>query len=100
MPTGNLLTLLDSLFIDPDSRCCLASALQSCSAQAALKSFGRPFKHSMHKLNQKWHDAGCSSALRQLSEDPHEHAGKLKSYKQLLRRKRRAWERAAQQNLC
>ncbi len=57
----------------------------------------------MQKVNQKWYDAECKSAraaLRQLSEDLHEHAAKLKSYKQLLRRKRCAWERTAQQNLC
>ncbi len=53
----NLLTLLDSLFIDVDPQCCLASALQSCIAQAALASFGRPRKHSMQKVNQKWYDA-------------------------------------------
>ncbi len=40
----NLLTLLDPLFIDPDLRCCFASALQFCSAQAALTSFRRPRK--------------------------------------------------------
>ena len=99
----NLLTLLDSVYIDPDPECCLASALQSCIAQAALTSFGRPRKHPMQKVNQKWYDAECKrarAALRQHSEDLHEHAAKLKSYKQLLRRKRRAWERTAQQNLC
>ena len=58
----NLLTLLDSLFIDPDPQCCLASALQSCIAQAALTSFGRPCKHSMQKVNQNWYDAECKSA--------------------------------------
>ncbi len=57
----------------------------------------------MQKVNQKWYGAECKSAraaLRQLSGDPHEHAAKLKSYKQMLRRKRCAWERTAQQNLC
>ncbi len=54
----------------------------------------------MQKVNQKWYHAECKSASaraasRQLSEDPHEHAAKLKSYKQLLRRKRHAWERKA-----
>ncbi len=95
--------MLDSLYIDPDLECCLASALQSCIAQAAIASFGRPRKHSMQKVNQKCYDAECKSAraaLRQLSGDPHEHATKLKSLKQMLRRKRRAWERTAQQNLC
>ncbi len=102
----NLLTLLDSLFIDPDPQCCLASALQFCIAQAALKltSFGRPRKHFMQKVKQNWwYDAECKSAqtsLRQLSEDLHEHAVELKSCKQLLRRTRHAWERKAQQILC
>ncbi len=57
----------------------------------------------MQKVNQKWCDAECNSAraaLRQLSGDPHEHAANLKSYKQMLRRKRCAWERTTQQNLC
>ncbi len=99
----NLLTLLDSLFIDPDPQCCLASALQSCIAQAALTSFGRLRKHAVQKVNRKWYDAECKSAqaaLGQLSEDQHEHAAKWKSYKQLLGRKRRAREREIQQNLC
>ncbi len=38
------------------SQCCLASALQSCIAQAALLSFGRPCGKSLQKSNQKRYD--------------------------------------------
>ena len=79
---GNLLTLLDSVFIAADLQSCLASALQSCSPQAARTSFGQPLKHFMQKVNQKWYDAECKSARaasRQDSEDTHEHAVKQNS---------------------
>ncbi len=90
------------MFIDPDPQC-LAAALQSSSAQAALASFGRPHKHSMQKVNQQWYAAeweDARPASRHLSVDPHGHAVNFKCHKQLLSRKRRAWERKAQQNLC
>ena len=99
----NLLTLLHPVFNVPAHQCCLASALQNCIAQAALKSFGRPCKKSVQKVNQKWYDAECKSAqsaLRNTIADTHEHAVKVRSYKQMLRRKRRAWQRRAQQDLC
>ena len=58
----NLLTLLHPVFNVPAHQCCLASALQNCIAQAAFKSFVRPCKKSVQKVNQKWYDAECKSA--------------------------------------
>ena len=85
------------------SQCCLASALQSCIAQAALSSFGRPRGKFLHKSNQKWYDEECKSAraaLRNTETEMHEHVALLKAYKQLLRRKRRAWHAKTQRELC
>ena len=48
-----LLTLLLPVFAAPAHQCCLASALQTCIAQAALESFRRPCKKSAQKVNQK-----------------------------------------------
>ena len=75
---------------------------QSCIAQAALSSFGRPRRKPLHKVNQEWDDAECKTAraaLRNTVNEMHEHVA-MKSYKQLLRRKRRPWQRKAQQELC
>ncbi len=95
--------LLHPVFSAPPSQCCLASALQSCIAQAALLSFGRPRGKTLHKSNQKWYDEECKSAraaLRNTETEMHEHVAMLKAYKQLLRRKRRAWQAKTQQELC
>ena len=95
--------LLNPVFDVPSPQCCLASALQSCIAQAALPSFGRPCRKPLHKVNQEWYDEECKTAraaLRNTVNEMHEHVAMLKSYKQLLRRKRRAWQRKAQQKLC
>ena len=95
--------LLNPVFDAPSSQCCLASALQICIAQAALSSFGRPCKKPLHKVNQEWYDVQCKTAraaLRNIVNEMHEHVAMLKSYKQLLRRKRRAWQRKAQHKLC
>ena len=48
----NVLTLLDPVFTVPSPECCLSSALQSCIAQAALTSFGRPTKHHCRKYTK------------------------------------------------
>ena len=85
------------------SQCCLASALQSCIAQAALSSFGRPRNKPFHTVNQEWYDVECKTAraaLRNTVNEMHEHVAMLKLYKQQLRRKRRPWQRQAQQDLC
>ena len=98
-----LAPLLCSVFSSPHPQCCLATALQSCITQAALESFGRPSRKSSQKVHQKWYDLECKNAraaLRNTVDEPHVHIAKQKSYKQLLRRKRRAWERATQQKRC
>ena len=95
--------LLDPVFDAPSPQCCLASALQSCIAQAALLSFGRPREKRLHAVNQEWYDEECKiarAALRNTVNEMHENVAMLKSYKQLLRRKRRAWQRKAQRDLC
>ena len=95
--------LLHPVFNASPSQCCLASALQSCIAQAALSSFGRPRGKFLHKSNQKWYDEECKSAraaLRNTETEMHEHVALLKAYKQLLRRKRRAWHAKTQRELC
>ena len=100
---GTLQHLLYPVFDAPSSQCCLASALQSCIAQAALSSFGRPRKKPLHTVNQEWYDVECKTAraaLRNTVNEMHEHVAMLKSYKQLLRRRRRAWQRKAQQDVC
>ena len=96
-----LLNLLAPVFTLRNRHCCLALALQSCIAEAALECFGRPSKRPLQKANQKWYDAECKharAALKGTAAEIHECA--VKSYKQLLRRKRRAWQRKAQQELC
>ena len=98
-----LSSLIAPVFTAPDPQCCLATALQSCIAKAALASFGRPSKHPSHKVHQKWYDTECKNAraaLRDTVAEMPDHAAKMRSYKQLLRRKRRAWQRQAQQDLC
>ena len=98
-----LQSLLYPVFIAPQSQCCLASALQCCIAQAALLSFGRPRGKPLHKTNNKWYDEECKiarAALSNIRPETHEHVAKSKYYKQLLRRKRRAWQRKAQGDLC
>ena len=100
---STLQRLLNPVFDAPSSQCCLASALQSCIAQAALSSFGRPRNKPLHTVNQEWYDVECKTAraaLRNTVNEMHEHVAMLKSYKQLLRRKRRAWQPKAQQDLC
>ena len=99
----HLIFSLSRVFSAPDPQCCLATALQSCISGAALVSFGRLNKHTSLKVNQKWYDAECKSAraaLRNTVAQSPEHAAMLKSYKQLLRRKRRAWQRKAQRDFC
>ena len=55
---------LNPVFDAPSSQCCLASALQSCIAQAALLiiSFGQPRRMPLHKVNQEWYDVECKTA--------------------------------------
>lgn len=98
-----LAPLLWSAFSSPQPNCCLATALQACISQAALDTFGRPSKKPLQKCHQKWYDAECKNAraaLRNTTDAPHVHAAKSRSYKQLLRRKRRAYEKQAQKNFC
>ncbi len=80
----------------PLSQCCLASALQSCIAQAALLSIGRPREQSLHKSGQsrqKWYDEEYKRARAALrNTETGAHVAMLKAYKQLFCRKRRAWQ--------
>ena len=99
-PLQPLLASMSSPF---QSYVCLATALQSCIVHAALATFGRPSRQPLKKVNQKWCDAECKcarAALRNHDAGSPEHAASLKCYKQLLRRKRRAWQKTAQQDLC
>ena len=93
---------LQSSFMESDPHCCLASALQFCISQAALHTFGCPGKKRLQQPQQKWYDAECKNARAALrhTDDVIEYAAQAKAYKQLLRRKRRAWQRLSQQNFC
>lgn len=98
-----LASILAKTFDVLQPQLCLATALQSCISQAALSTFGQPCKKSQHRIQQKWFDSECKAArdiLRHTVADAPDFAAKLKAYKQLCRRKRRAWQRQAQQDLC
>ena len=95
--------LLEPVFTVPNPASCLATALQECIAQAAIAVFGRPSRHACPKVQQKWYDEECkmaSASLKHFTPGTAEYATKGKAYKALLRRKRRAWQRHAQQSLC
>lgn len=99
----SLSTQLQSLFDESDPQCCLATALQSCISQAALHTFGCPNKKKMQHVHQQWFDEECKNAraaLKHTVAQTPEHVARVKSYKQLLRRKRRAWQRQSQQSFC
>ena len=65
-PREALFNLLEPVFGVADPSCCLATALQSCTSQAALATFGRPSKHKCHKANQKWYRMMQRAALHVL----------------------------------
>ena len=95
--------LLEPVFSVPNPASCLATALQECIAQAAIAVFGRPSRHACPKVQQEWYDEECKMArasLKHFTPGTAEYATKGKAYKALLRRKRRAWQRHAQQSLC
>ena len=95
--------LLYPVFSSHNRDCCLATSLQACLAQAAIAIFGRRGSHACPKPEQKWYDEECKAAralLKHLTPGTAEHVTKGKAYKALLRRKRRAWQRHAQQSLC
>ena len=81
----------------------LATAFRSCISEAALATFGRPGKCNCPKADQKWYDADCRAArarLRHVSHGTSEYVVLRKAYKLLIRRKQRAHQRMAEQDLC
>ena len=83
--------LLSSVFSLSQSHVCLTTDLLSCIVHAALATVSPQL---LQKMNQKWYDAECRcarAALRDHDAGSPGHAASLKSCKQLLRRKRRAW---------
>ena len=97
-----LCNLLEFVFEVADPSCCLAASLQSCISHTALATFGRPSKHKCQQANQKWYDAECKAAraaLNHVSHGKSQHSALRKAYKTLIRRKQRAWQRRAEEDL-
>ena len=81
----------------------MTAVLPSCIAQAAVAVFGCPGKHACPKERQNWYDEDCKVAhasMKHLLPGTIKHSVKSRAYNALLRRKRRVWQRQAEQSLC
>ena len=82
---------------------CYATAIQECIASAATSTFGlQQPRHQQHQ-HKPWYDEECKVLRRKLASlalhDP-QHPIVSKAYKQLVKRKRRHHEQAAQLEIC